>query len=183
MMVLLSRVKPSGYDKTNQRIDSLCQGVSITMKRIAFYALLIAGAICLAVPVMAADQSDLAGRAATYEKEYNANNLSGVAALYAKDGCRMPPNEETIHGTEAIIAQLKNGKTQGGAKIKIAVTSAETMGDMAYGSGTFEIIGADGTQMDKGKWMNVSKKIAGSWKIQCDIWNSSMPMPQTSMNK
>lgn len=153
------------------------------MKRILFYALLIASAICVTVPVMGADQSDLAGRAATYEKEYNANNLSAVAALYAKDGCRMPPNQETIHGTEAIIAQLKNAKENGGTKIKITVTSAETMGNMAYGSGTFEIIGTDGTQMDKGKWMNVSKKIDGTWKIQCDIWNSNMPLPQTSVIK
>ena len=153
------------------------------MKRIIFYALLIAGAICLAVPVMAADQSDLAGRAATYEKEFNANNLAGVAALYAKDGCRMPPYQETIHGTDAIVKELQNGKDQGGAKIKVTVTSAETMGDMAYGSGTYEILRADGTQMDKGKWMNVSKKMEGSWKIQCDIWNSSLPFPQTSTSK
>lgn len=151
------------------------------MKRIAFCAWMIACAISVAVPALAADQSDLAGRAVTWEKEFNADNLNGVAALYAKDGCRMPPNEETVHGSEGILAQLKKSKEQGVVKIKIAVTSAETMGDMGYGTGTYEIMGKDGSQMDKGKWLNVSKKADGAWKIQCDIWNSNMPLPASSM--
>jgi ketosteroid isomerase-like protein len=153
------------------------------MKKMAFYVWVLAIAICFAIPVLAADQSDLAGRAATWEKEYNANNLNGVVALYAKDGCRMPPNAETAHGSEAILSNLKNGKENGAAKIKVTITSAETAGDMGYGAGTFELMGADGNTIDKGKWMNVSKKVNGSWKIQCDIWNSSMPLPETTMKK
>jgi ketosteroid isomerase-like protein len=153
------------------------------MNKIALYALILAGAICFAIPSLAADQSDLAGRAATWEKEYNANNLNGVVALYAKDGCRMPPNAETAHGSEAILTNLKNGKENGAAKIKVTITSAETTGDMGYGAGTFELMGADGNTIDKGKWMNVSKKVNGAWKIQCDIWNSSMPLPETTMKK
>ena len=153
------------------------------MKRIAFYVWIIMSAICLAVPALAADQSDLAGRAANWEKAYNANNLNGVVSLYAKDGCRMPPNQETVHGTEGIMAQLKGGKEHGVTKVKIAVTSAESMGDMSYGTGTYESSAADGTNVDKGKWMLVSKKINGSWKIQCDIWNTTMPLPETTMKK
>jgi ketosteroid isomerase-like protein len=146
-------------------------------KKIVTWVWILACAICFAAPVLAADQSDLAGRAATWEKEYNADNLNAVAALYAADGCRMPPNQETSNGSAAILAQLKSGKEQGIAKVKIGVTSAESMGDMGWGSGTYEIIGADGAQVDKGKWMDVSKKVKGSWKIQCDIWNSNMPLP------
>jgi len=90
---------------------------------------------------------------------------------------------ETLHGSEAILSDLKHGKENGGAKIKVGITSAETMGDMAYGTGTYELIREDGTTLDKGKWMNVSKKVNGSWKFQCDIWNSSMPLPESSMKK
>ncbi len=31
--------------------------------------------------------------------------------------------------------------------------------------------------LDHGKWMVASKKINGTWKTQCDIFNSDMPMP------
>lgn len=149
----------------------------MTIKRIVIWVSILVCAIFVAAPVLAADQSDLAGRAVTWVKEYNADNLNGVAALYAADGCRMPPNAEIVHGSDGILAQLKTGKTQGGAKIKVTVTSAETMGDMGWGSGTYELMGADGTPVDSGKWMNVSKKIKGTWKFQCDIWNSNKPLP------
>jgi ketosteroid isomerase-like protein len=134
-------------------------------------------AILAAAPAMAADASDLAGRAATWEKEYNAENLNAVAALYAADGCRMPPNAPIAQGSEGILAQLKTGKEKGIAKVKIAVTAAETSGDLGYGTGTYEILAADGSHVDHGKWMNYSKKSKGTWKIQCDIFNSDMPIP------
>jgi ketosteroid isomerase-like protein len=138
-------------------------------------------AVLAAVPAAAADSSGLAARAATWEKEYNADNLAGVVALYASDGCRMPPNQELVHGGDAILAQLKAGKDRGAAKVKITVTSAESSGDLGYGTGTFVITGADGAHVDHGKWMLLSKKSNGVWKTQCDIFNSDMPMPGMSM--
>jgi len=140
------------------------------------FALMLAF-VLVAVQVAAADKSDIAALAAVWEKEYNAGNLAAVVALYASDGCRMPPNQEAVHGSDAILAQLKAGKDRGLAKVKIAVTSAESSGDLRYGIGTYEITGADGSHVDHGKWMLVSKKLNGAWKTQCDIFNSDMPMP------
>ncbi len=139
------------------------------------------GAVLAAVPAAAADKSDVAGRAATWEKEYNAGNLAAVVALYAADGCRMPPNQELAHGNDAILAQLKAGKDGGAAKVKIVVTSAESSGDIGYGTGKYVTTGADGSHVDHGKWMLVSKKINGVWKTECDIFNSDMPMPSSKM--
>lgn len=148
------------------------------MKRVVCRGLvLMLGAALAAVPAGAADNSDLTARAAVWEKEYNAGNLAAVQALYAADGCRMPPNQEAVHGSEAILAQIKAGKDKGWAKVKIVVTAAESSGNLGYGTGTYEIMGADGSHLDHGKWMNFSKKSNGTWKIQCDIFNSDMPMP------
>jgi len=153
------------------------------MKRIiCLGVVLMLGAAFAVVPAVAADQSDLAGRAATWEKEYNAGNLAAVVALYAADGCRMPPNQELARGSDAILAQLKSGKDRGLAKVKIVVTSADSSGDVGYGTGTYVVTGADGSHIDHGKWMLVSKKSNGTWKTQCDIFNSDMPMPAGGMN-
>jgi len=130
-----------------------------------------------AAPALAADASGWAARAATWEKEFNADNLKGVVALYADDGYRMPPNAETAQGSEAILASLQSAKDHGVAKVKVAVTSAETSGNLSYATGTFAVSGADGKQTDHGKWMGVSKKLHGKWKTQCDIWNSDIAMP------
>jgi ketosteroid isomerase-like protein len=151
------------------------------MKRIVCLGLVVLlGAMLVSLPALAGDKSDVAARAATWEKEYNAGNFEAVAALYAADGCRMPPNEEIAHGTAAILAQLKAGRDRGVAKVKITVTAAESSGDVGYGMGTFEVMKADGSHLDHGKWMLYSKKVDGKWKTQCDIFNSDMPLPSAA---
>jgi len=148
------------------------------MKGIVCWGLvMMLGATLATVPAVAADKSNLAARAAAWEKEYNAGNLAGVQALYAADACRMPPNQEAVHGSDAILAQLKAGRDRGAAKVKIVVTAAETSGDLGYGVGTYEITRADGSHLDHGKWMLVEKKSQGTWKTQCDIFNSDMALP------
>jgi ketosteroid isomerase-like protein len=147
-------------------------------KGIRFCAwVLVLCAIVAAVPALAAEPSDLAGRIVIWENEYNASNFKGVTAMYTADACRMPPNELTAHGADGVLAQLQSGKEKGIAKVKLGLTTAESSGDLGYGTGTYEIIDADGKTVDHGKWMNVSKKAKGKWLIQCDIWNSDVPLP------
>lgn len=151
------------------------------MKRMVCCGFVVMLCAFASLSALAEDKSDVAARAATWEKEYNAGNLEAVVALYAADGCRMPPNQEAVHGREAILAQLKAGKDRGFAKVKVTVTSAESSGDIGYGTGTYEVMGADGSHIDHGKWMLASKKVGGAWKTQCDIFNSDMPMPSGAM--
>jgi ketosteroid isomerase-like protein len=151
------------------------------MKRIVVCGFIVLLCAMVSIQAVAADKSDVAARAATWEKEYNADNLAGVVALYAPDGCRMPPNEEAVHGRDAILAQLKVGKDRGAAKVKIAVTAAGSSGDVGYGIGTYVLTGADGSHVDHGKWMLASKKVDGKWVTQCDIFNSDMAMPSGAM--
>jgi ketosteroid isomerase-like protein len=138
-------------------------------------------------PVASADKRDTAGpsadasgwaaRAVIWETAFNADSLEAVVALYAADGCRMPPNAPTAQGSEAILASLQSAKDHGIAKVRIAVTSAESSGSLANATGTFELSGADGKQLDHGKWMGMAMKTNGKWKTQCDIWNSDLPAP------
>jgi ketosteroid isomerase-like protein len=144
--------------------------------RVPIGAFIVAALTLIAHPASAADESDLAGRAAAWQEGYNSDNLEAVAALYAEEASRMPPNAETI-GKDAIMANLQSFKDAGGATINLAVTEAESLGNLAYGAGTYEILGADGSHIDHGKWLNVSKRINGEWKIYSDIWNSNMPLP------
>lgn len=152
------------------------------MKRIlgwGFVVLLLLSLV--SIPVLAADKSDVAGRAATWAKEYNAGNLTGVVALYTADGCRMAPNRPLLRGRDAIMADLKAGKDAGLATVKVTVTAADSSGDIGYGTGTYEVTRADGSHADHGKWMLYSKKVDGKWLTECDIFNSDMAMPAGAM--
>jgi len=152
------------------------------MKRNVCWKLVVVVGVVLAVmPAVAADQSGVAERAATWEKDYNAGDLAGVAALYWDDGCRMAPNLPVAHGHDAILANLKASKDHGVATVKITVTAAESSGNLGIGAGTYEISTSDGKHLDHGKWMLYSKKEKHVWKTVCDIYNSDMPMPSGNM--
>ena len=139
--------------------------------------ILVLSAMLAVAPAMAADASGMAARIVSWEKAYNADDLKSIAAMYAADGCRMPPNAKTAQGTDAILAQLKAGKDNGAAKVKLGLASAQTNGDLGSARGTYEVMSADGKQIEAGKWMNMSKRSNRKWMIQCDIWNSDNPPP------
>lgn len=102
-------------------------------------ALTIAALMLVVAPALTADESDIEGRAAAWQEAYNAGDLGAVAALYTEDSCRMPPNLETVKGQEAIAGNLQAFKDMGGAQVNLAVTEAESVGDMAYAVGTYEM--------------------------------------------
>ena len=138
--------------------------------------ILVGVAALVAAPALAADESNMEEKAKAWEAASNAGDLAAVAAMYAEDGCRMPPHMATVHGREAILASLQEGLEAGLAQVQIAVTESMSGGDLAYAIGTFMIIGPDGEHTDHGKWMNTSRRSGEEWVIYCDIWNSDMPM-------
>lgn len=127
--------------------------------------------------VSAGDDSDMAATVAAWEAAYNDGDDETTVAMYSSDACRMPPNAEPVWGSEAIMDHMKAGREAGWAQVKLALTEAHTDGGTGWASGTYSIHGEDGSEIDNGKWMNVSKKIDGEWKIYCDIFNSNLPLP------
>lgn len=127
------------------------------------------------VPALAGDKSDMAGRAKDWEKAFNSGNGEAVAALYTEDAKRLPYQAPTVSGNSAIPANVKASYEAGAVKIKLVVLGAESQGSMGWGHGTYELMDAEGKTVQKGKWMNVSKKVGGKWLIHADIWNTDAP--------
>lgn len=134
------------------------------------------GTLFVSAMAMAADDSNMAATIGTWESAYNAGDLETVQALYAEDGCRMPPNAQTASGSAAILAQLQESK-QSAPTVELDVNMAETAGNRSYATGTYAVMNAEGERIDHGKWMNVSHNVDGNWVIHCDIWNSNLPLP------
>ena len=139
---------------------------------------LVVGILVFAAVGLAGDESDMAAKVKSWQENYNSGNFAGVAALYAEDGCRMPPNAVTVNGREAIQESLVQGHEQGIAQVKLGLTMSSSSGNQADATGTYEILDEDGNSIDHGKWMNMSRKTAEGWMIHCDIWNSDLPMPE-----
>lgn len=116
--------------------------------------------------------------AETWAEAYNSGDDAAVAAFYTEDGMRMPPNSPAVEGREAIQGQIAASREMGAAKVSLTTDEYATSGDLGFARGTYAIHDAEGNEIDRGKWMQVAKKIGDSWYAYRDIWNSDNPLPQ-----
>ena len=111
-----------------------------------------------------------------WEAAYNSGEAAAVAAMYAEDGKRMPPDMPIVEGREAVQAQVQGGMDQGLAKVEIETVEVRVHEDNAWSRGTFKTMDADGNVTSEGKWVNISKWADGKWMVHLDIWNMDAPM-------
>lgn len=124
----------------------------------------------------------IAAENAKWLEAFNRGDAAGVAALYTDDATVLPPNSEMIQGRQAIQSYWSDGIQMGLKDASFTTVNVGGGGDMAYeiGKYTIKIQAASQEAMtDSGKYVVVWKRQAdGTWKLQADIWNSSMPMPE-----
>ena len=102
-----------------------------------------------------------------------------MPALYTKDAQILPPNRELVSGEEGITAFWRSFVELGIRDARPVTLEVITMGDVAVELGTYSLHGEDGTLLDRGKIMVVWKQEGGVWKMHRDMWNSSLPLPET----
>lgn len=135
-------------------------------------------ALALAAPAAAGGwESYDESMAQSWAEAYNGGDDAAVAAFYTEDGIRMPPNTPAVEGREAIQGQIAASRAMGAARVEIGTDEAATSGDMGFARGTYVIYDADGNEVDRGKWMQVGKKLDDGWYAYRDIWNSDNPLP------
>ncbi len=145
------------------------------MRRFGMVVLLCAAVVALAMPASAGDDAGMKELTQQWMNAFNSGDDAAVAAMYMKEGFRMPPNAETVHGRDGITAELAADRKMGVAKVKLEFTNSCGSGDHASMVGTYAILDADGNELDHGKWMNAIHKVDGKWMIEGDIWNSDLP--------
>ena len=135
-------------------------------------------ALVLAAPAAAGGWSSYdETMAESWAAAYNSGDAAAVAAFYTEDGMRMPPNAPAVEGREAIQGQIAGSLEMGAAKVELGTDEMATSGEMGFARGTYVIYDAEGTEVDRGKWMQVGKKVGDSWYAYRDIWNSDNPLP------
>ena len=108
---------------------------------------------------------------------FNGGDTAGVAALYTQDAKVLPPNSDFVSGREATQGFWQAVQGMGIKKAKMEIVEVEACGDTAYEVSQFTLYGAEGLELDKGKYIVIWKQEAGEWKLHRDIFNSSLPAP------
>ncbi len=154
---------------------------------LAAFALVVASTACQppvqeAGPLSDEDVAAIADTRESYGQATLAGDWAAVAALYAPDGVRMPPNQAIEEGRAAIQAGLA---AEAGTVADQTITSVELdgRGGLAYDRGTYSITlqieGMPEPVTDTGKYLvTLVKQADGSWLLTSLIWNSDVPLPE-----
>lgn len=113
-----------------------------------------------------------------WARHWNAGELNGVVAAYAKDAVYLPPHHQAVHGRDAIREYLKAPLGHGVSDLAFEVTYIKQQGPVAWDVGTYRmtIPQADGTKKeDHGKYLTVWRREGRSWLIVADAWSSDLP--------
>ena len=124
-----------------------------------------------------ADHATISATTQRWVDAFNSGDAAAIASMMTPDAQLFPPNGDMVEGREAIQA-FWQGFIDMGVKGSLAVTEIDVTAEMAYKTGTFQILDLDGNEVDHGKFLEVWKRTDGTWQFHRDMWNSSVPAPE-----
>jgi ketosteroid isomerase-like protein len=110
---------------------------------------------------------------------FNRGDAAGVAAYYTEGARFLPPNAEMITGKEGIQAAWQHTMDSGVKEAGLEIIELFSMGDKLacdIGKYRLRIEPEPGvTVEDLGKYVVIWKHDGESWKMDVDIFNTSLP--------
>ncbi len=148
------------------------------MSRLRLFApigllVLSAGSAC--APPVAQESTEIAARSAAWGEAFTARNMEALVGLYSEDARMMPPNGPTGRGREAVALEFQ-AMFDAGLSVTIETVEAMAAGDLGHRVGTYAL-SAGGSEVDRGKFLELWRKIDDEWKITADMYSSDWPAP------
>lgn len=151
------------------------------MKKVLFSALIASSLIaCQTATKPAFDlesaKQEIAAANLAFETAVSKSDSVGFASLYTTDTKWMNPNAPSVEGRAALVSHISQQLKAGIASAKL--NTVEVWGDENYVTeeGNFQIFIKDGTQIDKGKYLILWKRVDGKLMFHRDIYNSDLPL-------
>ena len=116
----------------------------------------------------------------------NQGDAAAVAALYTEEANLLPPNSPMIVDRKGIQAFWQNGFDAGVGNLQPTVIELSVSGDMAHEVGTYTLTiqPEEGEAIsDNGKYVVIWKRENDTWKLDVEIWNSSVPLPAAEVEE
>lgn len=130
---------------------------------------------CAPAPQGSQDSPEIVAASKAWNEALNAGDVESIVALYTEDARVLPPNAEVAQGHDA-VRQIFGSMIDAGLGGTLATLEATAAGDIGYRVGTYVLETADGTVVDKGKYIETWRLVDGSWKISNDVFNSDLPV-------
>jgi ketosteroid isomerase-like protein len=148
-----------------------------TVLRVSLMVVFCACAIAFFSNIASAGIPDNAKALAALDDEWSkaaaAGDVDKVVSYYAEDATAYPPNAPVVKGHAAIKDAWAKMLADPNAKLSWTTTNAGVDHNTGFTSGTYQVAAADGTVLERGKYLCVwSKGKDGKWKATHDMWNA-----------
>lgn len=154
---------------------------TIKMKQVLFSALIATSLLaCQSAPKPAFDiasaKKEIAEANLAFETAVSKSDSNGIASLYTTDSKWMNPNAPAVEGRAALVSSISQVLNAGIGSAKLNTT--EVWGDENYVTeeGNYKLFAKDGSEIDKGKYIVLWKRVDGKLMFHRDIFNSDLPL-------
>ncbi len=109
----------------------------------------------------------------------NTKHLDDLIELYATDALVMRPNVPPVRGTAPIRELFFSVLDAGLGEVEMDTVRVEILGDVAYEAGRCKMLvptPMGKRREERGKYLIVSTRQAGEWKIATDSWSSDLSL-------
>ncbi|MFM6995109.1 MAG: YybH family protein [Sediminibacterium sp.] len=151
------------------------------MKQVIFSALIATSLLaCQSAPKPAFDvasaKKEIAEANLAFETAVSKSDSIGIASLYTTDAKWMNPNAPSVEGKAALVSSIAQVLNAGIGAAKLNTT--EVWGDENYVTeeGNYKLFAKDGSEIDKGKYIVLWKRVDGKLMFHRDIFNSDLPV-------
>jgi hypothetical protein len=152
------------------------------MKKLLFTSLVISGLVACQSKTetkptfdLAAAKTEIAAANLAFETSVTKMDSAGIANLYATDAKWMNPNAPSVEGRTSLISSVGEVLRAGVASAKLNTTDVWGDENFVTEEGTYLLNAKDGSQIDKGKYLVLWKRIDGKLMFYRDIFNSDLP--------
>jgi len=124
------------------------------------------------------DENALNSLVADFMVAVNSGDADAMAALYASDALRMPPDAPAFRGRETIRQNMTASFDAADLEVQLQIKETEFSGELAYVHGTFFLTttpkdGSPASEME-GNWMRLMRREPdGHWLVAHELWNES----------
>ena len=110
-----------------------------------------------------------------FSKAFVTGDSASLVNSYTEDGKIFPPNSDAVIGRSAIAGMISQYLKYGIKKFHDETTALYGNEDNLIEEGNYFMGDGKGNTIDKGKYMDVWRKVDGDWKIYSEIFNTSIP--------
>jgi uncharacterized protein (TIGR02246 family) len=106
-------------------------------------------------------------------------DAAALADLYTEEAQLLPPNSDFVTGKPAIQAFWQALFSMGISRAKLEIVEVEQCEETAIEISRYTMYGPGDEVLDQGKYIVVWKEVDGNWFLHRDIFNSSLPLPES----